>query len=103
MALNPKSALVGQAHYRAGECLIDVKQYGEAVKHFTEAEVIAKANEPDSLTYIFYFQFGSALERHGGYAEAEPALYIPMAPMMFCPESTCSTSPVTLRARSLHR
>src|SRR5439155_6653431 len=38
---------------------------------FTEAEVIAKAGEPDNLTYIFYFQFGSTLERHGDYAEAE--------------------------------
>ncbi|PYL01726.1 MAG: hypothetical protein DME19_00630 [Verrucomicrobia bacterium] len=56
--------LTAAAHARS-------RKYGEAVKHFTEAEVIAKANEPDSLTYIFYFQFGSALERHGGYAEAE--------------------------------
>lgn len=47
------------------------KEYGEAVKHFTQAEVIAKAGEPDSLTYLFYFQFGAALERNGETAEAE--------------------------------
>ena len=47
------------------------KEYAEAVKHFTEAEVIAKAGEPDSLTYLFYFQFGAALERSGDAAEAE--------------------------------
>jgi tetratricopeptide (TPR) repeat protein len=47
------------------------KDYAEAVKHYTEAEVIAKASEPASLTHLFYFRFGSALERRGDYAEAE--------------------------------
>ena len=47
------------------------KDYAEAVKHYTEAEVIAKANEPASLTHLFYYRFGSALERRGDYAEAE--------------------------------
>jgi tetratricopeptide (TPR) repeat protein len=47
------------------------KDYAEAVKHYTEAEVIAKAREPASLTHLFYFRFGSALERLGDYAEAE--------------------------------
>ena len=48
-----------------------LKEYAEAVRHFTEAEVIARAGEPDSLTYLFYFQSGSAFERNGNYAEAE--------------------------------
>ena len=39
-----------------------LKEYAEAVRHFTEAEVIARAGEPDSLTYLFDFQSGSALE-----------------------------------------
>lgn len=56
--------LSGAAHARA-------KEYGEAVRHFMEAEVIAKASEPDSLTYLFYFQYGSTLEHNGDYAEAE--------------------------------
>jgi len=47
------------------------KDYAEAVKHYTEAEVIAKASEPASLTHLFYYRFGSALERRGDYAEAE--------------------------------
>jgi len=47
------------------------KEYAEAVKHYTEAEVIAKASEPASLTHLFYYRFGSALERRGDYAEAE--------------------------------
>ena len=47
------------------------KEYVEAVNHYTEAEVIAKAGEPASLTHLFYFRFGSALERRGDYDEAE--------------------------------
>jgi tetratricopeptide (TPR) repeat protein len=47
------------------------KDYTESVKHYTEAEVIAKASEPASLTHLFYFRFGSALERRGDYEEAE--------------------------------
>src|SRR5262249_49555709 len=46
------------------------KRYGEAVKNFTAAEVVAKASDPDSLSYLFYFQFGAALERNGDAAEA---------------------------------
>ena len=48
-----------------------LKEYAEAVRHFTEAEVIARAGEPDSLSYLFYFQSGSAFERNRNYAEAE--------------------------------
>ena len=47
------------------------KDYPEAVKHYTEAEVFAKANEPASLTPLFFFRFGAALERRGDFAEAE--------------------------------
>ncbi len=47
------------------------KDYSEAVKHYTEAEVIAKASEPANLTHLFYYRFGSALERRGDYVEAE--------------------------------
>ena len=47
------------------------KDYAEAVKHYTEAEVIAKASEPASLTHLFYYRFGAALERRGDSAEAE--------------------------------
>jgi TolA-binding protein len=34
VAQNPKSALAGQGHYRAGECLMAEKQYAEAIKRF---------------------------------------------------------------------
>jgi TolA-binding protein len=33
VANNPKSALIGEAHYRAGECLLQQGQGNEAVKH----------------------------------------------------------------------
>jgi len=56
--------LAAVAHVRA-------KEFAEAVRHFTEAEVIGRAAEPDSLTYLFYFQLGAALERNGNVAESE--------------------------------
>ena len=47
------------------------KQYDTAMKHLTEAEVIARANEPQRLNQNFYYQVGAVLERKGDYAEAE--------------------------------
>lgn len=46
------------------------KAYPEALRHFTEAEVIAKATDPSRLNYEFYFQVGAASERSGNYAQA---------------------------------
>jgi len=57
--------------YFAGVAHSRSKNYGNAVRHFTEAEVIGKANEPERLTHSFYFEFGAALERNGDFAEAE--------------------------------
>jgi TolA-binding protein len=34
VAQNPKSPLVAQAHYRAGECQLQMQNWAEAVKHF---------------------------------------------------------------------
>ena len=48
-----------------------MKNYKEAVYHFTAAEVIAKVKDPDRLTDDFYFQFGAACERYHDYKEAE--------------------------------
>ena len=47
------------------------KDYAEALKHFTAAEVTAKATDPKQLDERFYFQLGSTCERKGDYAEAE--------------------------------
>jgi tetratricopeptide (TPR) repeat protein len=47
------------------------KQYAEAVKSYAAAEAWAKVNDATLLTHFFYFQFGAAYERSGGFAEAE--------------------------------
>jgi len=46
------------------------KGYAEALRHFTTAEIIAKATDPGLLNHEFYFQFG-ACERSANYAQAE--------------------------------
>src|SRR5215475_364143 len=47
------------------------KDYGEAIKHYTSAEIMAKATDPGRLTEYFYFQFGAAYERKAQYEDAE--------------------------------
>jgi tetratricopeptide (TPR) repeat protein len=47
------------------------KNFAEAIKHYTAAEVIAQAGEPKRLTAEFYFEVGIAFERKGDRAEAE--------------------------------
>jgi tetratricopeptide (TPR) repeat protein len=41
-----------------------LKNFSEAMKHFTSAEVIAKSTEKNRLTPQFYFQIGAAAERN---------------------------------------
>ena len=45
--------------------------YARAVRHYTAAEVVAKADDPGRLTHFFYFQYGAAQERDKDYAGAE--------------------------------
>ncbi len=47
-----------------------VDNHAEAVKHFTSAEIVARASDTNRLTPLFYHQFGAALERKGDYSEA---------------------------------
>lgn len=47
------------------------KNYTEALKHYTTAEVIAKATDSKQLDKGFYFELGATCERKGDYAEAE--------------------------------
>lgn len=47
------------------------KDYAEAIKHYTSAEIMARATDPTRLTEFFYFQLGAAYERKGDFAEAE--------------------------------
>lgn len=46
------------------------KNYSEAIKHFTQAEIIAKAGDGRRLTGEFYFEAGVAFERNGDREEA---------------------------------
>jgi tetratricopeptide (TPR) repeat protein len=54
----------GLAHARA-------ERYEIAIRHFTEAEILGGAAEPERLNHIFYFQFGAVAERFGDFARAE--------------------------------
>ena len=47
------------------------KAYAEAFRHFTAAEVIAQATDPQLLREGFYFELGSSCERKGDYTQAE--------------------------------
>jgi tetratricopeptide (TPR) repeat protein len=49
------------------------KEYPQALKYFTSAEVLAKANEPGRLNPVFYYQLGSTYERNGDHELAEKA------------------------------
>ena len=48
-----------------------MKDYSNAVNHFTACEVIARATETNRLTPTFYFQLGAAHERFRQFEEAE--------------------------------
>ena len=50
--------------------LTDLKRYEQAIRHYTAAEVIAGATDPEELTYIFYFQSGVAYERAKRFDDA---------------------------------
>jgi tetratricopeptide (TPR) repeat protein len=67
----PKSFL---GEFYAGVASSHVKNYAEAIRHFTTAEVIALAGDPGLLDYRFYFQFGEASERNQEYKRAEEYL-----------------------------
>lgn len=48
-----------------------LKEYTNALRHLTTAEVIARATETNRLTHVFYFQLGAACERAQRPEEAE--------------------------------
>ena len=55
--------LLGVSYARVGK-------FAEGVKHYNTAEVIARGTDVKRLTPLFYFQYGSALERKGDYSES---------------------------------
>jgi tetratricopeptide (TPR) repeat protein len=48
-----------------------LKNYQEALGHFTSAELLAKNSDTNKLTSSFYYQLGSAFERSGNIPDAE--------------------------------
>jgi tetratricopeptide (TPR) repeat protein len=59
------------AEFLSGMAYSRQKEYSEALKHFTEAEIIAKASETNRLDQNFYFQVGATYERQGDLKQAE--------------------------------
>jgi tetratricopeptide (TPR) repeat protein len=57
--------------YYSGLAHVRAKNYAEAVKAFTAAEVIAGATDRQRLTPLLYFQLGAAYERLKHFDEAE--------------------------------
>jgi tetratricopeptide (TPR) repeat protein len=48
-----------------------MKDYTNAIKHLTSAEMIARVSDTNRLNHLFYFQLGAAYERCHNYKEAE--------------------------------
>jgi len=48
-----------------------LKDHAASIKHLTAAELLARRDEPERLTPLFYFQVGTAYERHKDFKQAE--------------------------------
>jgi len=57
--------------FYSGLALAVRKEYAEALKHYTSAEIQARASEPSRLNHVFYFQLGSLYERMANAAFAQ--------------------------------
>lgn len=57
--------------FYSGAAQMVLKNYGQAVKHFTAAEALAKTDDPARLNPHFYYQLGASHERNGDYEAAE--------------------------------
>lgn len=64
-----RQSFVGE--FYSALCYMRLKEYTNALGHFTAAEVIAKSTETNRLTHGFYFELGAAHERAGKIPESE--------------------------------
>ena len=64
-----RQSFVGE--FYTGLAYMRLKEFTNALDHFTAAEIVAKATETNRLTHGFYFELGSAHERAGKISEAE--------------------------------
>ncbi len=58
------------AEFFTGLAYARLKNYADALKHFTAAEIIAKTTDTP-LNHLFFFQLGSIYERNHDYVQAE--------------------------------
>jgi len=58
------------SEFLTGVSYARIGKYAESVKRYNSAEIIARATDPKRLSALFYFQYGSALERKGDYSES---------------------------------
>jgi tetratricopeptide (TPR) repeat protein len=59
------------SEYYSGLAYTRLKDHTNALRHLTAAEVIARVNDTNRLTHLFYFQLGSTYERAQKFKEAE--------------------------------
>ena len=64
-----RQSFVGE--FYSGIAYMRLKEFTNALEHFTAAEVVAKATETNRLTHHFYFELGAAHERAARIPEAE--------------------------------
>lgn len=57
--------------FYSGLACTRLKDYAAAIKHFTAAEVVARATKAKTPDHVFYYQFGAACERMHDYEQAE--------------------------------
>lgn len=63
-----RQSFVGE--FYSGIAYMRLKEYTNALEHFTAAEIVAKATETNRLTHQFYFELGAAHERAGKIVES---------------------------------
>jgi tetratricopeptide (TPR) repeat protein len=63
-----RQSFVGE--FYTGLAYMRLKEYTNALDHFTAAEIVAKVTETNRLTQGFYFELGSAHERAGRIPES---------------------------------
>jgi tetratricopeptide (TPR) repeat protein len=51
-----------------------MKNYSDAVKHFSKAEMLGEASQTKRLNHLFYFQVGTAYERNHDHEQAQKYL-----------------------------
>jgi tetratricopeptide (TPR) repeat protein len=64
-----RQSFVGE--FYSGIAYMRLKEYTNALEHFTAAEIVAKATDTNRLTHHFYFELGAVHERAARIPEAE--------------------------------